>query len=155
MKSGLSQFLRSKIPGASVSKLELALSSFTARSPSRDAEIDRERFLMLRSTINELIDAIATERRGIVQRVKRVVEDPDPSPPTWTLGRQPGISKAEFVILENRLGALDRQVLELQRIEEIVLSCERDNASSTQGALEPDAAVDPGSITAFPAENLQ
>lgn len=98
------------------SNLERALSAFTARSSRRDAEIDRERFAALTRSVVEQIDAIGAERLGIIQRVKRTLDDPAPVAPSWVLGRQPRLSKTEFEILERRLQVLDRYVLELRKI---------------------------------------
>lgn len=97
--------------------LQRALSTFTARSPHRDAEVDRERFASLEASIDELVEAVSAERAGIVQRVRRTLDDPNPRPPSWTLGRKAGLSKAEFVVLEDRLRDLDHQMLELRKIK--------------------------------------
>ncbi len=107
-----------------LSRLERALSTFTARSSDRDAKIDKDRMLLLTETLNGLTEAVVGEKRGIVERVKRVLEDPNPASANWTLGRRPGVSKAEFIVLENRLQVLDKQLLAFEEIRRIVSEIE-------------------------------
>lgn len=111
-----SSFVPERAVATAESILERALSAFTARSSRRDAEVDRERFAALTRSIVEQIDAIGAERLGIIQRVRRTLDDPAPVAPSWVLGRQPRLSKTEFEILENRLHVLDRYVVELRKI---------------------------------------
>ena len=118
-------------------RLKRALSTFTARSPQRDAEVDRNRFVSLKGSIGELIQAITAERLGIVQRVKRPLEDTNLPSPSWTSGRRPRLSKAEFVVLENRLHVLDRQLLKLREVEAMIL----DLSGIVETPLQDDVEV--------------
>jgi hypothetical protein len=99
--------------------LERAAASFSARSAKRDAAIDDTRIASLEETIDAVIRGLIAERTGLVQRVKRLLDEPE-ALAQWSSPTRKRPSKSEFERVEKRLRLLDLQLSESRHIEDAI-----------------------------------